>query len=461
MVTRRVYDDAGRLLREQLTPKDVPNRREDLLAYWQAEDERIAAEEAAAAQAEADRLAAMAQEPANESMAIPALVSRVDEAEAALDQHADLIAQLGDTIDGLTAATPEEIIRVGVLLTGASAAALAVEGAAEKAIGEIQSVSDEARQSLDDLNARSVEHTRQVADLVTGARQQLQATQGQVVADSKKAVSQLITTATARIADLRGPRGAVGAAGASTVIGSGRPEGPSVMEALIGRGAVVGDCLIDGSDNDRRAYRWDGQSWEPGPAMATVQVRDVKISALDNSTKNYPTVTASATGGGGGTGGEPLLVNRATLNVNQRIADSSNWAGVSDPTAGQLVVEIVALDGALAGRRGFACIDFVWQPTGAQDSQGGLLGDLAGVFDLNLSYQRIPASAPAGITITIPTAAQALQVFATIVPTPGGTGTGSVTQFRVSGDLEWAHQSLGQAVPISSNLGIKPLWRWV
>jgi len=154
-------------------------------------------------------------------------------------------------------------------------------------------------------------------------------------------------------------------------------------------------------------------------------------------------------------------VNRAALSTGVMIADSSNWAGISDPTSGQLVVEIVALDGSLSGRRGFACIDFTWQPSGAQDSQAGLLGDLSGTFDLNLSFQRVAATAPAGLGISMPAATQALQVFATVVPDPGGGGTGGATQFRISGDLEWAHQSLGRSVPLNSSAGLKPLWRWV
>jgi hypothetical protein len=209
-------------------------------------------------------------------------------------------------------------------------------------------------------------------------------------------------------------------------------------------------------------FRYTGTSWVEGPAIEPKQeLINAKASILDNSTKVYPTVAASATGGGGGTGGEPLLVNRAAISSNVMIANSSNWAGISDPTAGQLVIEIVALDGSLSGRRGFACVDFVWQPSGAQDTQAGLLGDLAGVFDLNLTYQRATATAPTGLGISMPAATQALQVFCTIVPTAGGGGTGGATQFRISGDLEWAHQSLGSAVPLNSSAGLKPLWRWV
>jgi hypothetical protein len=454
MVTRRVFTDGGELIREGLAPKDLPNRRQDLLDWWAAEDARIAEEEALTAQAEVDRLAALEQEPSNDTMAIPGLM-------AAVEQHATLIEELDQRTAQIEAAQPEEIVRLAAQIQLGAGAAQALEATSMAVRSEIQTVADQAQQRLDELDQKTAESIGKVADVVEFSRQQIESTAASLLADTKRQTAATLTTLTARVADLRGPRGSVGAAGVSTVIGSGQPQGADALMALINRGAIVGDCYIDGSDNDRRAYRWDGQSWESGPAMATVQVRDVKISALDASTKQFPVVSAAAGGGGGGTGGEPLLVNRAALSTGVMIADSSNWAGVSDPTAGQLVVEIVALDGTLQGRRGFACVDFTWQPSGAQDSQAGLLGDLAGVFDLNLSYQRVAATAPAGLGIAIPPATSCLQVFATVVPDPGGGGTGGVTNFRISGDLEWAHQSLGQAVPLNSSAGLKPLWRWV
>jgi division protein CdvB (Snf7/Vps24/ESCRT-III family) len=339
-----------------------------------------------------------------------------------------------------------------------------IAATADSAIARCEAISEAAQQRLDQLSADQ----QAMADAVAAA-----------INDADSRVRGAITDADRRIQSLeqqvatdpafRGPQGEVGPIG---LAGSGvtvamedptKTDPSSWAMRWFGReGLVAGDGALVPTPTALRVFRFTGTSWVEGPAIEPKQeLINAKASILDNSTKVYPTVSATAGGGGSGTGGEPLLVNRAALNTGVTLANSSNWAGVSDPTAGQLVIEVVALDGAIQGRRGFACIDFVWQPSGAQDSQAGLLGDLAGVFDLNLTYQRMIASAPAGLAVSIPTSAQALQVFCTIVPTPGGTGTGGVTNFRVSGDLEWAHQSIGQAVPLSSNVGIKPLWRWV
>jgi len=75
------------------------------------------------------------------------------------------------------------------------------------------------------------------------------------------------------------------------------------METLK-RGAVEGDHYVDGAAEDKRVYLWRDGEWLPGFSLTSYVTRDIKVSALDASTKSYPTVISAAAGGGGsGTGG--------------------------------------------------------------------------------------------------------------------------------------------------------------
>jgi len=464
MITRRVYNNDGSILREGLVPKDLKNDKKVLLDYWAAEDVRIASEEAVAAEVEAEKLAAMA-DAANENP-IPSIIGRIDEAESVLDQHADLISQLSETIGGLSAATPEQIIQTGVLLTGASAAALAVEAAAEKSIGEIKVVSEEARATLDELKSQSVEDKRQIADLVVGARQQLEATSAQIISDTKKQIANLVNTTTARVESLRGPKGNSGNPGASTVIGSGVPKGANILVPLIDRGAIKGDVYIDGSDENRRAYRWDGNLWESGPAMATIQVRDVKISALDNSQKVYPTVSSPAPGGLSGGGGEPFLTRSIGGALGTTlISNSGRWviplnrSGLSSPTSCECLLELTAADGPLTGRKLYQVSSVLFEAGSvagvSKSSVYSEMGDLQSSVDVDLSLQSMPVVIPASVTMAMPTGLNCLGLWLNISKNLSGSNN-----FIVAGAVEWV---IGKNTVASQTgaLSIVPAWNLI
>lgn len=151
----------------------------------------------------------------------------------------------------------------------------------------------------------------------------------------------------AAIADKVGPQGRVGntgMAGAAVTVVDRLPKGKGIdfTRPYLKRDAVVGDICIDGTTDMRYGWRWDGQRWERGPAMVSLQVRDVRVSAVDNSTKAYTTQNIVRPGGGGGGGGERLMVNSATRGAKVVIADSSNWvaAGIDSPQAGTLLLSI-------------------------------------------------------------------------------------------------------------------------
>jgi hypothetical protein len=366
----------------------------------------------------------------------------------------ELKAELREELDDLTRA----------VLTGAAA----VES---KELAIIQRT-DEWEGRHESLLAKQEETAAVAAEQVVAAQATTQASVETISAElseHRDRVAELERELRTVVSGLVGPQGDKGDRG---LAGSGigyvdadptRIEQGSLGQRFYGRPVVPGDILLQRTADALLVWRTaDGKTWKQIDEILNRQeFVSQQLSVLDQSTPTTLIQTISGGGGGGGGGGEPLLSNRAALSVSVPIADTSNWAGTNtDPTSGQAVIEITALDGALAGKKGFACVDFLWEPSGAKETQAALLGDLNGSFDVNLSYVRGAASVPAGVIATLPTAATALRVFITVVPTPGSGGSGGVTQFRLAGDIEWAHQSLGRAVPVNS-AGIQPLWRWV
>jgi hypothetical protein len=323
---------------------------------------------------------------------------------------------------------------------------------------QISAVADEAQQRLDSLNDAVAGGLKLLNDATDTITQATDIKISNLVADGKKAVANFINNATARVADMRGPKGSQGNPGVSTVVGAGKPTGPDVLMPLIGRGAVKGDTYIDAQDDARRAYRWTGEKWEAGPAFVSLTVRDVKISSVDASTK----VTASmvTTGAGGsGSGGEKLRSRSAPVNGSVQLADSSNWRNTTqDPTAGQLFLEYTAADGSLQGKKGYAALSFVCEPSSTSFTEYALIGEISGLYTVQLAVQRSTAFVPGGITGTLPPGTACTQVFASLVPTPG-SGASTTTRFLLSGVVLWAFSAQGTSLP-ANQPPETPLWTW-
>ena len=438
LIKRAVYDDAGNKIREGLVPTSVANTRPALLEFWAAEDARIAEEEALAAQAEAERLAAMEQSPATESMVIPALQQRVKELETIATQHADLLGQL-------ESAQPDEVLRAAAQLQLAAGAAQAVEATGLQIEQRIAATAAEATSRLDALDQRQAASIAQVADVVVGARQQVELSTAQAVADAKRQVSSFLTTATARVADMKGPRGAVGAAGAATTVGAGVPQGPDAVMPLLGRGAVMGDIYIDGADDSRHAYRWDGKSsWEKGMPMTSIQIRDVKVSALDASTKvtSLQTISGGGNSGLGGGGGESLLSRTVPSGGSAMLSESARWAiplavaGLPAPDACTVTLELTAADGGNAGKKLFITGKVLYEGLATPPSSFTVyseLGELVGRVTVDVTIQSAPAVLPPGLpAVTIPPGVVSYQLFASI-----SSNTTGATQFLLAGAVSW------------------------
>ena len=78
------------------------------------------------------------------------------------------------------------------------------------------------------------------------------------------------------------------------------------------------------------------------------------------------------------------MANRIGVGGSIAVADSSNWAGVSDVTSGQIVAELTALYGSLRGRTYLALIPFTWSTAGDQVTVYCELGGLTGLYDINV-----------------------------------------------------------------------------
>jgi len=108
--------------------------------------------------------------------------------------------------------------------------------------------------------------------------------------------------------------------GAGTTIVDRDPlatDAQSIGQMAFGRPLTSGDCVLYPGEDSLRFYRWNGDGWDQraGEIVNRVVAADVKVAALDNSTKNtiVADYSTNVIGGGGGTGNIPLLVREVDI----------------------------------------------------------------------------------------------------------------------------------------------------
>ena len=218
---------------------------------------------------------------------------------------------------------------------------------------------------------------------------------------------------------------------------------------------IEGDGCGQTTDSGLIIWRFAGGNWRKSSELVEkTALVNQQLAISDRSTQVITSFVQSGGSGGGGGGGEHLLTNRIGVGGSIAVADSSNWAGISDVTAGQLLIELTALDGGLVGRTYFVLIPFSWDPSGNEFTVDGELGGLKGLYDINVTVQRSAAVAPGVYSGALPVGANRTVVFLSVVPSPGGGG--DTTSFRLAGDVEWAHVAQGNA----AQTGRQPLWVW-
>ena len=402
-------------LAEEAAKQEADQRQQELLA----------------ARIEAQRLAAEAQAadpmPTREELAAE-FRGQLDELSTSVVAAAAAIAGRGEAE---AAARADWELRHEELISGAEAAITDAQAQVQAAQAVTQASTEQVQSELDN-------HRLEVRNLESELRE---------------TVSTLIGPT--------GDKGEQGFAGSGVTIAMENPQETdptSWAQRWYGRDQLVsGDSALVPTKDALRTFRYTGRAWVEGPSIEPkTELVSAKISALDASTKVTSLQTISGGGGGGG-GGENLLANRIGVGGSIAVADSSNWAGVSDVTSGQIVAELTALDGSLMGRTYLVLIPFTWSIADDQCTVYGELGGLTGLYDINVSVQRSTAVAPAVYTGAMPPGANRTVVFLSVVAAPGGGG--DTTTFRLGGDVEWAHIAQGAAVSVQSG-GLQPLWIW-
>ena len=313
---------------------------------------------------------------------------------------------------------------------------------------------------------------------ISEAQAQVQAAQAVTQASSEQVQSELADHRLAArdlenelretVSTLVGPQGEQGQRG---LAGSGvayvddnptRIEITSLGERFYGRPVVPGDLAFWRTPDSLQVFRSaDGRAWQQIDEIVNRQeLVSQPLSILDKSTQVYANTVQTITGAGsGGGGGERLLARSASYNLPVTIADSSNWTTTTqDPTSGNLLLEVTAVDGAFAGKKGFASIAFNYSAGVSESVEYALLGELANLFKFDLTVGRSPAAVPSGITATPPPGATRTTLTLQILP-DGGGGTGGVTQFLLSGVVIWVVSALGKADSLTAATE-QPGWVW-
>ena len=445
LINRRVYTDKGELIREGLAPLSIKNERTALMAFWEKEDQRVAAEEAAVAEAAA-AAAASPREPQAAELIAP-LVERL----AAIEGRFGVV-------DQMVVASPEAVLTGSLQIARAAGAAALVEAAGATVIAQVDAVAAEADARLAGIEGTVGQTAAAVGELLADVRASAETAEAQRDAKLATAISKRITQLEVQAAQLRGPKGDRGRIGQGLIAGAGkRPEvRPDGSEW------APGDSWLDTkSEGFQLSYMDAGGKWsQPARLVPAPKLINATSNVLDMAPRNTNIQNITGQGGGGAGGGEKLRSRVAPVNGSVQLADSSNWRNTTqDPTAGQLFLEYTAADGSLQGRKGYAALSFISEPSSNSFTEYALIGDISGLFTLQLAIQRSTATpAPGGITGTLPPGATATMVFGQLVPTPG-SGASTTTQFPLSGVVLWAFSAQGSAIP-ANQVGEVPLWQW-
>ena len=446
LINRRVYTDKGELLREGLVPLSIKNERAALMAFWAEQDRQDAEAEAAAAQAAVEELQAPVVPDAAELVA--PLVNRLAAVEGRLD-----------VVDQLAIATPEQVLAGTMAISRAAGAAALVEAATATTLVQLDGAVKAADERLAGIEGTVGQTAAAVGELLADVRASVETAEAQRDAKLATAISKRITQLEVQAAQLRGPKGERGRIGQGLIAGAGkRPE-----KRPDGSDWAPGDSWLDTkAEGFQLSYMDAGGKWsQPARLVPAPKLINSTVNTLDLAPRTLVSMPAGPSAGGGAGGGEKLRSRMAPVNGSVPLADSSNWRNTTqDPTAGQLFLEYTAADGSLQGRKGYAAISFVWEPSSDSFTEYALIGDISGSYTVQLNIQRSAATpAPAAVIGSLPSGATATQVFAQLVPVPGG-GASDTTQFLLAGVVLWAFSAQGTGVPLSQPTET-PLWQWI
>ena len=421
-ITRRVYDSQNVLIREGLVPDTVPNTRADLLAWWQEQDLLTAREAALSALAPSDV-------PAGPD---PALLA--DQIAETSDRLRLLQARLS-SVEEQRLLDPDGATKLATDLARAQLAPATISALVDSATASLEGTATAARDDLTQLRAM-VEEASVELDLLRAhtTTALAEAIAGQQAEAAQQRVRELNLLAE-RAKDIRGPQGDTGAPGPGMGITSGTPSGQEATTAALGRPAIAGDLLIDGSDELRPAYRFDGEGWERGPSMAgPTKVVPTSMVVSSNTSTTFAAGAAGAANASNSAGAEAFIPQVVTGKGGPSIVwNSSRWAGGVPAQEVHSALLYVAVVNTKTGLHGSAMVNISGQGTiGFDVTTFAEIGEFAGAARLNVTAQMGTATPPPGGALAAGTP-NAMSIFV------GVTGPDS---YAVSG---WVLPALKQA----------------
>jgi hypothetical protein len=420
-------------------------------ASWIASQHRQQlAEEAAAAEAErrqAELLAArMEQQRLASEADVAAPVATRDELKA------ELAAELGDL--------SSNVIAAAAAIAGRGEAEASARAAWETRHEQLVATSETAIAEAQAQTAFAQASTQAALDGLAAEQQQR--------AEAFASLSDELRTAVLSQVGPQGDIGPEGLAGAGTVLSTEDPlevDAESFGSRWYGRPLVAGDGVLVLRDSEILVRRWVGGAWASGPSITPkVEVADVKVSALDASTKVFPTVSTAVGGGSGGSGiVVPIAPSVITKNGTAPFVDTSRFqaGGFDSFTSGIIMLELTPTTGAFAGNRSSLVGAFqllAGTPDPFRYTEFANLGNLFnGTTDVQFNGQLGPATAPGGLGISIPPGSKpATTLFITIT-----SGEPSHTTFLLRGDVIFNQDPAGTAVAANALLPKQPAWQMV
>lgn len=429
-IKRRVFNDAGELIREGLVPTSVENSRPALMEYWGKEDALLAEAEAAAA---AEAVVVEESGPSAEELVGP-LVERLEALEARLG-----------AVDQVVAATPDEVLAGTMAIQRAASAASLINAAGEVTVARVEAVAAEADNRLAAIEGQVLQSADAVGNLLSDAKLRLGETSAEMLAKTTSAISKRIAGLEVAASQLRGPKGARGRIGQGMIAGAGkRPKNrPDNSEW------ALGDSFLNTAVEGFTLEYLSADGWSrPIRMVPAPRLHSAQITHVDQAPKATVVLGSSGKAGNAGGGSDRLATRTIANGALTTVADSSNWS------AGGTTINSCIIHMRISTGTGSAFLSAAINvdPDGKVElTEYSLLGSLTGTtgFSVDLSARLGTPVIPAGVTppaAGTPQPAMFVTAMVRGLPPTGGF---------LEGVVIWMPRAHGS---VSSFAGISPLW---
>lgn len=430
LIKRRVFDDAGELIREGMVPKDVENSRPALMAFWTEEDARIAAKEAE----EAAKAAVVERSGPSAEELVGPLVERLEALEARLG-----------AVDQVVAATPDEVLAGTLAIQRAAGAASLVNAAGELTIAKVEDVASKADARLGEIEGQVLQSADAVGNLLADAKLRLGETSAEMLAKTASAISKRIAGLEVQAAQLRGPKGNQGRIGQGLIAGAGkRPE-----KRPDGSEWALGDSYLNVKPEGYQLEYLSADGWSrPVRMVPEPKLINASVTHVDQSPKTTLVLGAAGSSKNSGGGSDRLTTRTIANGASTTVADSSNWSA-GGTTINSCIVHMRISTGTGSA---FLSAAINIDPDGSVElTEYSLLGSLTGTtgFSVDVTARLGNPVIPAGVTPPASTTQRPAMFVTAMVrglPPTGGF---------LEGVVIWMPRAQGST---STFAGVSPLW---